>query len=512
MGPALPAFSEEINVHKILPKTLFPYQQEGAAWLAARKTALLADPPRMGKAVQSIAAIDLLGATKVLIVCRGVARANWRSEFIDWSKRNWTFGIAYGGDFTLPSELHLGTRPCAIITNYENLESVIRLLPAGFKFDVSVIDESHFVKNLEAQRSQHVFGKNGVPKFTKRHWCTTGTPAPNGLASELWTTLFTYGLTKLPFWEFAHRYCHVKETGYGPKVVGTKIPGPANTDAENREYTAIVKELQQLMAPKVLRREAHEVAVQLPKMSFSTQMVQAGNVNLRETTFWKYAMREGGLKEFEELVQQELGIMNALLPAEGDERLLSHELLETLKAEAKSISTLRKYTALQKLEPACELIASELESNAYRKCVIFAHHRDLINGAARILHKFGPVTLYGGTKPSSVARNLKNFQNPNHRTRVFIGQISAAGTSISLSAANHIFFLEESFTPEDNAQAAMRCGGVNQPNPIFVRTFCLENSYDYRLQNILRQKTKEAAAIFGKPLTAEVPPELADMI
>ena len=236
-------------------------------------------------------------------------------------------------------------------------------------------------------------------------------------------------------------------------------------------------------------------------------MVPPGPVNLRSTSFWRYEIPVDRTAELNAIVEAELGILNGIM----DDKTLSPQLLETLKAQSKSISTLRRYTALQKLVPACELIISELEANAYNKCVVFAHHRDCILGAMQMLHKFSPVSMYGGTSPSRLERNLKHFQNPKHKTRVFIGQISAAGTSISLNAANHIFFLEESFVPDDNVQAAMRCGGVNQPNPVFVRTFCLENSYDRRLQDIIRNKMSENAKIYKSNETSKNTLKLEDL-
>lgn len=470
---------------------LFPYQKIGAEWLASKKTALLADSPRLGKAVQSIAALDSIGAKKVLVVCRGVARANWVAEFFNWSKRDWACHPVYGRISTINWDKE---RPNCVITSYELLESVLGALGTS-RFDCAIIDESHYVKSVGAKRTRAVFGKAGIPSKSDRIWANTGTPTPNGLASELWTTLFTFGATKLSYWDFAKRFCIVRETGFGDEIVGTRVGEPA-----------IMAELHSIMSKKILRREAKDVAVQLPKMSFSTVMVPPGKVDLRATSFWKYAVPIDRTAELNEIVERELGIMNGIL----DDKTLSPQLLETLKAQSKSISTLRRYTALQKLQPACELIIAELEANAYQKCVIFAHHRDCILGAMQMLHRFSPVSMYGGTSPSRLERNLKNFQNLKHKCRVFIGQISAAGTSISLNAANHIFFLEESFVPDDNTQAAMRCGGVNQPNPVFVRTFCLENSYDYRLQDIIRQKMSENAKIYksNEPNTNNLPEDM----
>lgn len=462
-------------------RELFDYQKQGATWLASKKTALLADQQRLGKAVQTIVAADLVGAQTVLVVCRGVARLNWAQEFKAWSKQSWLCTIIYSRrdiGVCAPS----GVNPCVYITSYELLDAFLAGCPVK-TFDIAVIDEAHYIKSLEAKRTRSVLGKTGIPSRASRVWALTATPSPNGYASELWPMLFVFGATKLSYWDFARRYCIVEENGFGTQITGT------NMDPVR------LQELQAFMAPKVLRRTAGDVSVQLPKMSFSTVMVPPGKVDLGLTTFWKYVIPRDRTDELNKIIEDELGILNGIL----DDKSLSGELLETLKASSKSISTLRRYTALQKLEAACELITHELESGAYNKCVIFAHHRDCILGAMQRLHKFYPVSMYGGTSPSRLERNLKNFQNPKHKTRVFIGQISAAGTSISLSAANHIFFLEESFVPGDNMQAAERCGGVNQPNPIFVRTFCLENSVDQRVQDILRNKMHEIAQLYKKP-------------
>lgn len=467
---------------------LFDYQKVGAAWLASKKTALLADEQRLGKTIQAIVAADRLNCRRLLVVCRGVARANWREEITRWSSRRWHFTIAYSRAFDC-DWTEAGDFPHAIITSYELLDAVLARMGTE-KVDIAIIDEAHYAKSIDAKRTRLVFGKQGVPSRTKRLWLLTGTPTPNH-AGELWSTLFTFGATKLSYWDFAKRYCVVVENGYGTQITGT------NMDPER------IAELQSIMESKVLRRTSKDVAVQLPHISFSTVMVPPGPVRLGETSFWKYIIPTDRTAELNEVITNELGILNGILSSGH----MSDELLDTLKAAAKSISTLRRYTALQKLEPACELIASELESGAYLKCVIFAHHRDCILGAMQRLHKFYPVSMYGGTSPSRLERNLKNFQNPKNKCRVFIGQISAAGTSISLSTANHIFFLEESFVPGDNMQAAMRCGGVNQPNPVFVRTFCLENSIDQRVQDILRNKMHEISKIYEK-----VPSELANII
>lgn len=437
---------------------------------------------RLGKTAMLICAADKIEAKNILVVCRAVARANWANEFSIWSKRNWVVHPLYsnGASTLVFSE----TRPTVYITSYELLADVLTRLGTQ-RFDLACVDEIHYAKNINAARTRAVFSKEGLPSKAARIWGASGTICPNN-AAEMWAFLFVFGATKLSYWDFAKKFCIVEDTGYGTIIKGTK------TDRKT------LSELHEIMKPKFLRKTAEEVSMQLPKISCSTVALKPGKVDLAVTSMWKFAIPHDKSAELNLILEKELGIVNAVLK----DGKVSDELLETLKGMAKSISTLRKYTALQKLDPACELIANELENGAYRKCVIFAHHRDCILGAMQRLHKFYPVSMYGGTAPARLENNLRRFQDPKNKCRVFIGQINAAGTSISLDAANHIFFLEESFVPGDNMQAAQRCGGVRQKAPIFIRTFCLENSIDQRIQMILMRKMNEIAKILG-PLSPQ---------
>jgi SWI/SNF-related matrix-associated actin-dependent regulator of chromatin subfamily A-like protein 1 len=460
-----------------MPPELFDFQEEGIKWLMTRKCALLADRPRLGKSVQTIVAADRLKLSKILIICKAIARRNWQNEFEIWGTYGRRFEILYGESFG-PVTIKENT---VYIISYEAAKFMLNGLIG--EFDLLVGDESHSLKNLEAQRTQFILGKNGLCRRAKRVWLLTGTPVSNH-AGELWSQMFTFGATKFSYGDFVNRYCNTFDSGYGLKITGTK------TDKH------LLTELQTSLNKIMLRRTEDQVKMQLPKISMSSVLVDPGPVDLKITSFFRYMIPHDRSKELEEIVAKELGLFKSIVRKAGGVQA-SDQLLEVLKAEAKSVSTLRRYTALQKLEPAIELIRAELESNAYRKCVIFGVHKDMILGTQIRLPEFKPVTMYGGSNPNSVERNLKKFQNPNSKCRVFIGNIMAAGTSISLDAANHIFFLEESWVPSDNAQAIMRCSSNRQKNPIFVRNFVLKNSYDQKIQALLQKKTSEIAKIYA---------------
>lgn len=451
---------------------LFPYQIEGAKWLISKKQALLADKQRLGKTVQAISAFELVNASRVLVVCKAVAREQWAAEVARWSVRDRHIKIV-----TSPNRNENPPPNSVTICSYESTKGVQEGLKDNF--DVIIIDEAHAIKNPTAKRTGRIIGRRGFLHRTEYFWMLTGTPTPNH-AGELWTMLYTFGRTALTYEAFLRRYCDVIDGGFGMHVSGTKT-----TDLE------AMNELKGLLEPVMLRRTELDVGIDLPKISFSDQIVKAGKVNAEEA-FPEFYRPVNRVNELEELIKQEMGIVRGIL--EGV--YASNELIEVLKASAKSISTLRRYTVMQKLDAAAALIDEELESNAYQKVVIFGIHTAAIDGIMKRLVHYNPVSVVGGT--ADAAANIKKFQDPNSDCRVFVGNIQAAGTSISLTAANHIYFLEEGWTPGDNAQAAMRCGGINQPNPIFVTTLLLENSVDIKVHELLKRKTEEQIEIYSK--------------
>lgn len=458
---------------------LFKYQVEGSLWLSTKNCALLADKQRLGKSAQLITACDLVDAKKIIVVCRAVARFQWGSEFEKWSDRKRKINIVLSGTENNPPETESVT-----ICGYETFDWILESGVCGF--DVVIIDESHSLKSIEAKRTKKILGKEGLSRRSKRIWLASGTPAPNHYG-ELWTTAYTFGATKLGYWDFVKKFCITRPNGFTER--GIQIVG-------SRNDPQTVAELKTLLKSIMLRRTEDDVGLELPKLNFSTVMVEPGPIHLGMTSFCRYVLPFDKTAELDAKVIEEFGILDSIIKQGEKNGYASEQFLEIIKSQAKGISTLRRYNALQKLDGACDLIRSELEDKAYHKCVIFAIHKDAIEGARLRLKDFSPVTLYGKSNPYKAEENIKQFQNPKSKVRVFIGNILAAGTSISLDVANHIFFLEEDWVPGNNAQAAMRCGGMRQKNPIFVRNFCLNNSIDRRVQEILRDKMRDLSLLF----------------
>lgn len=448
----------------------FAYQHTGADWLAGMRFALLADEMGLGKTNQAIRGLDRILAKRALVVCPSVARINWLREFEMWSLSKLDCHIMVGLMDPIPAT---GNVICSFDFATENAERL-----RGFDWDVLVIDEAHFLKSHDAKRAKAIMGAHGIIRKSKRCWLLTGTPAPNH-PGELWIMLYTFGVTKLSYGAFIDRYCVVVPTTYGPKVKAAKSDR--------------IPELRQLLSQIMLRRLKKDVMKELPPITFGHRNVEAGLVDIEILpSFTQYFLPTDRRAELnQELKRQEelLGnVINNMKSGQDNQ-------LSAIAAISDSVSTLRRYIGLQKCEAAIEIIAKELEANAYKKIVIFAIHRDVIETVRVGLRKFGAVVLYGGTDPAKRQRNIDRFQN-NPKCRVFIGNIHAAGTAITLTSASNVTFIEQDWVPGNNAQAIMRCHRIGQTEPVFVRFLVLDGTLDAKIGYVVKRKTEQLTEIF----------------
>lgn len=457
-----------MNYSKRNNEELYPYQRFGASWLATKTLALLADEMGLGKSAQAIHAADKAGCNRVLVICPAAARVNWAREFERFSDSKRTFQI-------LESSRTAIENTSSLILSYD-LASRIQAHKLG-SFDLCIADESHFLKGRESKRTTAILGVNGHIRICKRFWALSGTPAPNHFG-EMWPILYTFGVTSLPYSQFINRYCTYYEWKNRLVVTGTK--------------SSMIAEIKSTLTRIMLRRKKEEVMKELPPITYSHVLIPPGKVDLEvDISFVKYVTPIDTTSELQKILDKEKFLLEETLARTG----LGEDGMKLLEGMAKSVSTLRRYTGLQKVEPVAEIISQELEANAYEKIVIFAIHRGVIEGLRVKLAKFGAVTLYGGTSPETRQRNIDLFQN-SPKTRVFIGNIQSAGTAITLTAAHQVVFAESEWVPASMAQAAMRCHRIGQTKNVSVRFFALSNSIDERISTVLKRKTKELTDIF----------------
>lgn len=464
-------------------ESLFGFQIEGAKWLATRRFALLADEMGLGKTAQAVVGADLILAKRVLVFCPAVARFNWISEFEQFQNPS-PENPARAFD-CVTSKRFIPDSNRSIVCSYDLAHHFDAKLFGDF--DLLILDEAHYLKTPNTNRTRAILGKKGFIRHAKRTWALSGTPAPNN-ASELWPLLFTFGATKKSLDEFIDVYCTTRTQHFGYRA--HKIITGTNTKTTG--------ELKRELSTVMLRRKQIDVMKELPPIHTSHMEVEAGKVDLEaSSSLVQWVFPENRLREFNEKVKFEQKIVEHVFDTDRSCGQYGVDLMKHLEAVARSVSTLRRYTGLQKVDPIAELITGELEIGAYDKIVIFAVHRDVINALRLKLQGFGAVTLYGGTDIDRRQENLRKFEK-NPKCQVFIGNIQAAGTAITLTSANQVLFAELDWVPGNNAQAAKRCHRIGQEKPVFVRTVLLKDSYDARISRLLTTKTKQLLNLFDE--------------
>lgn len=433
---------------------LKPFQMLGVHQLAAHNRFLLLDEPGLGKTPQFIRAADKVGAQRLLINCKAIAKQKWARELDDWGLLRRSTQIVEG------RRDRISPHADAVIINYDILDYYTRTISA-LHFDATAIDEAQGLGHPTTKRTKAIYGKNGVVHVCDRAWVLSGGLARNNPA-ELWTHLYTLfgnemAAAGLPtgFWDFAEQYCVVTPEG---RILGSKA----------KDVTG----LRDFLKPRSLRRLTKDVIGQLPPRFQDLPLDVHGKLA--------------------ELMAQESGVDLSLFEgvAHSDE-----EIVEML-ARGQHLGTYRRLCGLALVEPIAEMVKADFEEGV-EKLVIFAHHREVIEGLRNLLKPFNPVILYGGMTPNA-KQTAMNSYNYDPKVGVFIGQIEACGTSIDLPTGAEVIFAEASWTPADNAQAFARVDRplAGQTRSVRARWPYIPETVHEQITRTLRRKTEALAQLY----------------
>ena len=416
--------------------------------MAARHRALLADEPRVGKTGAAIIAADMILANTIDVVTTASGRAVWRRGFHTWSKLGRTIGIV--GVDKNASECNVR------ILSYNGATTFV----SQRRSDLVILDESHNCKNPDAKRTQAILGKpvaGGKSLFTDgalvqaatRAWFLTGTPLPHD-PSDIWTTMRSSCPERLHaddqrdwpdvtrFEDFRSRYCIVRMKQISRFNKIAVVIGGRNES-----------ELRARMGDFMLRRTQKDIGIrpsvyELFPLVVSNAVRKQVDGDLDKTAILK-AAELGATKELE----MELG-------------------------------PLRRLTGNIKAQAVVEAVREEF-NNGLNKIVLMYWHKEVGDVLEAGLEQFEPLRIDGATLTKDREKYELAFRG-NTNNRVMLGQIQAAGEAVDFSSANELWFVETSFSPKDQAQAAMRITNVNQTRNTFVRVCCIEGSIDEALQ------------------------------
>src|ERR671915_1479213 len=149
---------------------LRPFQRAGVAYVLGARRTFLADEQGLGKTVQALAALEEDGAFPAVVVCPASLKLNWEREAQRWLPHRSVAVVSGTGTVAPPAEL--------TIVNYDIVHAH-RVRLALRKPRALVLDESHYVKNPRAKRTQAVrrLAESMAPDALRL--ALTGTPVMN---------------------------------------------------------------------------------------------------------------------------------------------------------------------------------------------------------------------------------------------------------------------------------------------------------------------------------------------
>lgn len=437
--------ADTVNVE--LPALLRPYQRRGVEWMHhlcdVGCHGLLADEMGLGKTLQ---VLSLLGARPVagashLIVCPASVVPVWREEIARYFPHFVVEVLKTGNDFTQAST----AGSVVWLASYTQLRKHRDLLP-GVEFGYVVLDEGQFIKNPDAKVTRTCFAVRAQHRLV-----LTGTPLENRQL-DLWS-IFRFLL---------------------PGLLGSRA---SFETALNQDREGTLLRLRAQLAPFILRRTKSAVATELPPKVEMDLLCPLTPVQRAE-----YARLCGeGL--------QRLG--NDVGAAMREKSFGFLALLTRLRQVCCDPDMLpwidSPLSDSGKLNLLVEKLAEVIESG--HKVVIFSQFVMLLDRVkAALAQSFPHLPRYELTGMTlDRQKPVLDFQTAAGAA-VMLVSLKAAGTGITLHAADYVFLLDPWWNPAVEMQAVDRVHRIGQTNTVFVYRMVTAGTIEERIQELKASK------------------------
>jgi superfamily II DNA or RNA helicase len=428
-----------------LPELLRPYQRRGVEWLHhlcdVGCHGLLADEMGLGKTLQVLALLTArpIAGKATLIVCPASVVPVWREEVAKFFPSLAVDVLKTGHDFTQRTE------PVIWLASYTQLRKHRAMLD-GFEFGYAVLDEGQFIKNPDAKITQTCFAVRARHRVV-----LTGTPLENRQL-DLWS-IFRFLL---------------------PGLLGSRTTFEAALNAD-REGT--LTRLRAQLAPFILRRTKREVAQELPPKVEMDLICPLTDVQRAE-----YArICTEGLERLGDDVgaamrEKSFGFLALLTRLR--QTCCDPDMLPWLKAP---LTDSGKINLL--VEKLTEIVSSG------HKVVIFSQFVMLLDRVREALvANFPELPRYELTGMTlDRLKPVQGFQNAQGAAAMLVS-LKAAGTGITLHAADYVFLLDPWWNPAVEAQAVDRVHRIGQTNTVFVYRMVTAGTIEERIQALKATK------------------------
>lgn len=459
---------------------------------------LLGDSMGVGKTASAIGIdFDLRrghsgGRFRTLIVCTKNGLQVWSSHLIAMGvPAHLILTIDPTNRSIMDSELEAGALNYTYyIIHYDALTRLEWLLPEGrrsIEWDHLIGDEIHYIKNRKVRRTT-TFKKIRARVKTG----ASGTPADDK-PQDLWSVLnWLYPRKWTSYWRFFNTYLEWEEqtTMIGGKLTGYRqVIGVKN-----------VSRLHSLIRPYYIRRLLTDVRHDMPPKTRTEIRVQlrpsqrraydqmlkwsTATLNLHDSDQIETLVIEYKIATYMRLLQLTLGTCEIDWESynrfwEKWEGVDDPDLIPKTAPQGPQVR-------IKEPSPKIDALFEILGDNPEEQFIVFTNFSDVANIVESRCLKLGiPVGKLTGKVTSQKRRDAAVADFQSGKTRVFVGTVKASGTSITLTAAHTVIFLDRNWNPSVNEQAEDRAWRINQFLPVQIIDIIADDTVDEpRIQRI----------------------------
>lgn len=136
------------------------------------------------------------------------------------------------------------------------------------------------------------------------------------------------------------------------------------------------------------------------------------------------------------------------------------------------------------------------------KAIIWSRFRhDIVSIVAMLKKKFGEHSAagyFGDTGDEERNDIVRNFQDPKHPLKYFVGNPATAGYGLTLTEADLVVYYANDFNLETRIQSEDRAHRIGQKNPVTYIDLITEGTIDEKIVQSLRAKIDIGAKVLGE--------------
>jgi SNF2 family DNA or RNA helicase len=327
------------------------------------------------------------------------------------------------------------------------------------------VDESTTIKNGKAKRTKSCVKLGKLARYRR---VMTGSPITK-TPMDLYTQcefLDEWLLGYSSFYAFQNRYCRMMKRSVGSHSFN-QVVGYQHLDELSNKLDKF--------AYRILKKDC----LDLPEKVYTKRVVQLTD----EQALIYMKVKKAAVAELEGKVLTAQNVLTQILR-------MQQICSGYFKADDGTVIEMKS-------EKFDELLAALEEVDG--KVIIWANYTYDLHMIQKVLSKeYGPASValyYGETSPDDRAKIVKDFQDPNHPLRFFVGQPRTGGYGLTLTEASTVIYLSNSYDLEVRLQSEDRAHRIGQKNNVTYIDIVTEGTVDEKILTALRDKINIATQV-----------------